>query len=117
MVESDGLLNRCRLNPYLGFESRSLRLRRFARGGLFVCLILLSVSAGAQTPAAQYRALLKHSSPDPRLSLELVKRSPGDYAGKTFEFRGIFRGYGGFSCGGSGRFISSDQPSRSSSLA
>ena len=94
MVESDGLLNRCRLNPYLGFESRSLRLRRSVGGGLFFCAFLVgfSASARAQTPANQYRALLKQSKPDASIQLAQVQANPAAYFGKTFEFRGIYRG-------------------------
>lgn len=95
MVESDGLLNRCRLNPYLGFESRSLRLRRTLGGGFFVCVALFGFSAKvpAQTPAAQqYRTLRKQSATDLSIQLSDVRAHPEDYAGKTFEFRGIFRG-------------------------
>ena len=95
MVESDGLLNRCRLNPYLGFESRSLRLRRCLGGGLFVCLFALALPGGAQTPASQYRALRKQSAADLSIQLADVRIHPEDYAGKTFEFRGMYRGWVG----------------------
>ena len=97
MVESDGLLNRCRLTPYLGFESRSLRLRRTLGGGLFVCLALFgfSIPSRAQTPASQYRALRKQSAADLSIQLADVRIHPEDYAGKTFEFRGMYRGWVG----------------------
>ena len=93
MVESDGLLNRCRLTPYLGFESRSLRFWRAFGGGLllFACL-QVAISSRAQTPANQYVVLRRQSHASRTLRPSEVKADPAAYAGRTFEFRGLYKG-------------------------
>ncbi len=95
MDESNGLLNRRRLTPYPGFESRSLRFRRVLGGGLLFLVWLTSGVAHAQTPATQYLALKRQSKPDPKLDAAQVKANPRAYTGKTFEFTGIYRGFVG----------------------
>lgn len=93
MDESDGLLNRCRLNPYPGFESRTLRLG-LALSGVFA-LLALGAPAGAQesySPTAQYLAQRKAAGFSPELSLEEVSRNPSAYSGRVVELEGTIPG-------------------------
>lgn len=90
MVESDGLLNRCRLNPYPGFESRTLRM------GLLLCgvFVLLGPVRAQQSvsPTSQYLAQRRASPIVWGLTLEKVRENPGAYRGKAFEIEGTVSG-------------------------
>lgn len=99
MDESDGLLNRCRLNPYPGFESRTLRLG-LALGGVFA---LLASSARAQesySPTAQYLAQRKAAGFTPDVTLDKVAQDPRAYAGRAVEIEGTIPGLSPTSDGG-----------------
>ncbi len=96
MVESDGLLNRCRLNPYPGFESRTLRTRLLLCG-VFVLLgsVASLPSALAQesvSPTTQYLALRRASPIVWGLTLEKIREAPTTYKGKAFELEGTIAG-------------------------
>lgn len=93
MVESDGLLNRCRLIPYPGFESRTLRLGR-ALGGVFA-LLALSTAGWAQesySPTAQYLTQRKAAGFKPGLTLGMLSQNPTAYQGQTIELEGTIPG-------------------------
>jgi hypothetical protein len=96
VVESDGLLNRCRLNPYLGFESRSLRLKIALAGRLFLCLIVLGIvhlsHAHAEDPAAQYLTIRRNSNWRSDVTPAMVAQDPSAYAGVTLEIEGRLKG-------------------------
>jgi soluble lytic murein transglycosylase-like protein len=90
VVESDGLLNRCRLNPYPGFESRTLRM------GLLLCgvFVLLGPVRAQQSvsPTSQYLAQRRASPIVWGLTLDKVRENPGAYRGKAFEIEGTVSG-------------------------
>ena len=96
MVESDGLLNRCRLNPYPGFESRTLRTR------LLLCGVFVLLGAVAYTPTAlaqesvspttQFLALRRASPIVWGLTLEKIREAPSTFKGKAFELEGTIAG-------------------------
>lgn len=118
MDESNGLLNRRRLTPYPGFESRSLRFRRVLGSGLFLAtsLLLTIPVAQAQTPLSQYLALKKQTRPDATIDRKAVKANPGAYAGQAFEFKGIFRGWVGDEDDEDGVLLLIDSPDNMPSL-
>ena len=90
MVESDGLLNRCRLNPYPGFESRTLRV------GLLLCgvFVLLGPTRAQESssPTAEYLTQRRASPIIWGLTLEKISQTPGAYKGKAFELEGTISG-------------------------
>jgi soluble lytic murein transglycosylase-like protein len=90
VVESDGLLNRCRLNPYPGFESRTLRTGLLLLG----VFVLVSPSRAQQSvsPTTQYLALRRASPLVWGLSLEKLRQSPSAYKGKAIEVEGRVSG-------------------------
>lgn len=96
MVESDGLLNRCRLNPYPGFESRTLRTRLLLCGVLVLLGAAVSLpGAHAQesvSPTAQYLALRRASPIIWGLTLEKIREAPGNFKGKAVELEGTISG-------------------------
>ena len=115
MVESDGLLNRCRLNPYLGFESRSLRLQFAMVGRLLLCLSVLTpyfanvaqassnavkalhaseenVLKASEDPTAQYLTIRQNSHLQRDITPEIIVRDPAKYAGVTLELEGRLKG-------------------------
>ncbi len=90
MVESDGLLNRCRLNPYPGFESRTLRT-----GLLLLGVFVFLGNASAQdsfSPTKQYLAQRRASPILWDLTLEKLAQAPGTYKGKVLEIEGTISG-------------------------
>lgn len=92
MVESDGLLNRCRLNPYPGFESRTLRV------GLLLCGVFAFLPLGpaqahqSTSPTSQYLAQRRAASVVWGLTLDTIRENPATYKGKTFELEGTVSG-------------------------
>ncbi len=98
MVESDGLLNRCRLNPYPGFESRTLRTRLLLCG-VFVLLgavaslpTALAQESVSVSPTTQYLALRRASPIVWGLTLEKIREAPSTFKGKAFELEGTIAG-------------------------
>ena len=93
MVESDGLLNRCRLIPYPGFESRTLRLERVL-GGVFVLFALIPLASAQESysPTAQYLSQRKAAGFTPGLTLETISQDPTRYKGRTVEIEGTIPG-------------------------
>lgn len=94
MVESDGLLNRCRLTPYLGFESRSLRLNLRA---VFPLALLMGLAVSPvwaqggyeyQSPTEYYLSARRLYPPVPNLTTRLLAQTPTRYQGKTLELTG-----------------------------
>jgi soluble lytic murein transglycosylase-like protein len=97
VVESDGLLNRCRLNPYLGFESRSLRLLFALAGRLFVCLFIIAscfpgAARASEDPTTQYLATRRASNWRRDVTPEIIAKDPMAYAGITLEIEGKLLG-------------------------
>lgn len=96
MVESDGLLNRCRLNPYPGFESRTLRTRLLLYG-VFVLLgsvasLPTALAQESVSPTTQYLALRRASPIVWGLTLEKIRETPSTFKGKAFELEGTIAG-------------------------
>ena len=95
MVESDGLLNRCRLNPYPGFESRTLRAGLLLFGVFALVSVSLPVQAqepAGSSPTAQYLSLRRASPLVWGLTLEKLRQAPGTYKGKAIEIEGTIVG-------------------------
>ena len=95
MVESDGLLNRCRLNPYPGFESRTLRAGLLLFGVFAFLTVSSSVQAQEPTsssPTAQYLSQRRAAPLIWGLTLEKIRLTPGAYKGKAVEIEGTVVG-------------------------
>jgi soluble lytic murein transglycosylase-like protein len=91
VVESDGLLNRCRLNPYPGFESRTLRVGLLLFG-VFISLVPTARAQQSVSPTSQYLAQRRASAIVWGLTLDKVRENPAAYKGKTFELEGTVSG-------------------------
>lgn len=94
MDESNGLLNRRRLTPYPGFESRPLRIRRILGGGFVFLALCVAVAAPAraQNPTEQYLAQRRASGWRYDVTLSQVVQSPDRYRDQAFEIEGKLTG-------------------------
>ena len=103
MDESDGLLNRCTFNKYLGFESRSLRSFFERQGRALACAAVFLIApvfapfaaraqTASQSATQQYLSLRRAYPPRADLTPAVLKANPSAYRGMTLELSGRLSG-------------------------